>query len=67
MHREARRLLAEVLHDVGAGETVEMVIRSIVHHRRSLNEAEMAVLSPEWLAIPARHNFTQDGITETRL
>jgi hypothetical protein len=65
--RAARRILGATLDGVGQGETVEQVIRTCVHHRRSLSDLEMTMLSPEWLAIPARDEFGPDGLIETRL
>lgn len=65
--REARRILRETLSGVGSGETVESLIRGFVHHRRSLNDLEIAELRAEWLAIPPRDEFSGDGTVECRL
>jgi hypothetical protein len=52
---------------VGAGETVEMLRPVCLHVRRGLSDAEIATLTPEWLAIPARDEFSEDGRIEQRL
>jgi len=44
-----------------------MLKPACLHIRRSLSDAEIATLSPEWLAIPARDEFSEDGAMETRL
>lgn len=38
-----------------------------LHARRALNDAEIARLSPEWLAIPARDEFAPERGMEMRL
>jgi hypothetical protein len=65
--RAARRLAADALRDVGAGESVEMLRPVCLHVRRSLAPDEMACLSAEWLAIPARDEFSEDGRVEMSL
>ena len=65
--RAARRVALEMLAGVGAGESVEMVRPTCIHVRRSLSPAEVAMLSPEWLAIPARDEFSEGGGVEGRL
>lgn len=65
--RAARRVALEMLAGVGAGESVEMLRPTCLHVRRSLSPAEVATLSAEWLAIPARDEFSQDGKMESRL
>jgi len=57
----------DTLRGVGAGESVEMLRPSCVHLRRSLSSDEIGQLSAEWLAIPARDEFSQDGAMESRL
>lgn len=61
--RAARLMLDLVLEGVGSGETVERVIRAVVHRRRSLSSGEMATLSAEWLAIPAVDHFSIEDET----
>jgi hypothetical protein len=65
--RQARRIAFDTLNGVGDGESVEMLRPTCLHVRRSLSLAEIATLSPEWLAIPARDEFSEDGVIETRL
>jgi len=66
--RAARRLVNEsVLCGVGHGESVEILKPACLHVRRSLSDAEIGYLSPEWLAIPARDEFSEDGAMEGRL
>jgi hypothetical protein len=67
MVRAARRLAIELLDGVGMGEPVEKVGRVALHVRRSLSPAEVATLSADWLAIPARDEFSEDGQMESRL
>lgn len=67
MKREARRRLERALSGVGRGESVELVNPSCIHLRRSLTDEEMAMLSAEWLAIPARDEFGPGGAMEMRL
>jgi len=55
------------LEGVGRGETVATWRKIALHVRRSLTDAEMACLSAEWLAIPARDEFSEDGVVEQRL
>jgi hypothetical protein len=57
----------DTLHGVGAGESVEALRPTCLHLRRSLSSDEMGALSAEWLAIPARDEFSQDGAIESRL
>ena len=57
----------DTLRDVGAGESVEAVRPTVLHVRRSLSFEEMATLSAEWLAIPARDAFSEDGQIEEKL
>jgi len=63
----ARQLLRETLEGVGRGETVEEPINAILHHRRGLSDDEIALLSAEWLAIPATDEFSPGGRVESRL
>lgn len=65
--RAARRIAARVLDGVGSGETVEFVRPACLHVRRSLSPAEMGYLTAEWLAIPARDEFSASGEMEMRL
>jgi hypothetical protein len=65
--REARRIARDTLHGVGVSESVEMIRPTCVHLRRSLSLDEVGTLSAEWLAIPARDEFTEDGGMESRL
>ena len=65
--RAARRAADEILAGVGMGETVQMLRPTCLHVRRSLTDEEIATLTPEWLAIPARDEFSEDGGMETRL
>ena len=67
MLREARRIALDALHGVGAGESVELLKPVCLHVRRSLSVEEISALSAEWLAIPARDEFTEDGGIEQRL
>lgn len=59
--REARRLAREILYGVGTGESVEALRPTCLHLRRSLSPDEIGTLSAEWLAIPARDEFSEDG------
>jgi hypothetical protein len=65
--REARRLTAAMLAGVGTGELVELVKPACLHVRRALSTEEIGSLSAEWLAIPARDEFTEAGGMEMRL
>lgn len=65
--RAARRLASSILDGVGIGESVELVKPVCVHIRRSLSPADMEFLTPEWLAIPARDEFSEDGRMEMDL
>jgi hypothetical protein len=65
--RAARRIAREVLNGVGVGESVEMLRSTCLHLRRSLSLEEVGTLSPAWLAIPARDEFSEDGAIESRL
>ena len=65
--RAARRIAEETLFGVGTGESVELLKPACLHLRRSLADDEIATLSPEWLAIPARDEFSEDGQMESRL
>ena len=65
--RAARRLAMDTLHGVGTGESVELLKPTCLHLRRSLSPEEMRFLTAEWLAIPARDEFTEDGAMENRL
>jgi hypothetical protein len=49
-----------VLDGVGCGPTVDRVVNGILHRRRSLSPEEMALLSPEWMAVPAVNHFSQE-------
>jgi hypothetical protein len=65
--RAARRLAEETLLGVGTGESVETIRPTCIHVRRSLSDHEMGCLTAEWLAIPARDEFSEDGQVESRL
>lgn len=65
--RAARRLAGETLAGVGAGESVEMLRPTCLHVRRGLSAEEFGTLSPAWLAIQARDEFSEDGAMESRL
>jgi hypothetical protein len=65
--REARRIAMSTLHGVGTGESVEMLKPTCLHVRRSLALDEMGTLSAAWLAIPAKDEFSEDGVMENRL
>ncbi len=65
--RAARRVAQEILWGVGTGEAVELLRPTCLHVRRSLTDDEIATLSPEWLALPARDGFSEDGGMEARL
>lgn len=55
------------LQGVGRGEPVSFLGKLALHLRRSLSDEEVGLLSPEWLAIPAQDEFSQDGAVEMRL
>jgi hypothetical protein len=55
------------LNGVGDGVSVEMLRPPCLHIRRSLSSEEIGTLSAEWLAIPARDEFSEDGTIESRL
>ena len=61
------RLALDALEGVGDGESVEMYRPACLHLRRSLSQEEMSYLSAEWLAIPARDEFSEDGAIERSL
>lgn len=61
MIREAKLQLLAVMRGVGQGPSVVTMRKIAIHMRRSLSEEEMATLSCEWLAIPARDEFSEDG------
>lgn len=61
------RRLQAVLAGVGAGKSVAAAREIAMHLRRSLAEDEIAMLTPEWLAIPARDEFSEDGQVEMDL
>lgn len=63
----ARRLAYSILNGVGTGESVELLKPVCLHVRRALSAEEIATLTPEWLAIPARDEFSADGAMESRL
>lgn len=67
--RAARLVVLEELFQVGTGKTVFATTRDgvAIHGRRSLSDEEIAILSPEWLAIPARDEFSEDGLMEMEL
>jgi hypothetical protein len=65
--RYARRIAMRALNGVGDGESVEMLKPVCLHLRRSLSLGEVGTLSSEWLAIPARDEFSEDGVIEQRL
>lgn len=67
MRREARRVVDVFLSGVGQGESVELWRPICLNVRRALTDSEMAMLSPEWLAIPARDEFSEEGGMEARL
>lgn len=66
-HRRAYALGLKTLEGVGKEPTIPLAGEFAAHFRRSLTESEMEMLSAEWLAIPARDNFTYDGKVEIRL
>lgn len=49
------------------GDSVEFWKPVCLHLRRGLNDAELQLLTAEWLAIPARDEFSEDGAIEARL
>lgn len=55
------------LNGVGSGESVEALKDVSLHVRRSLSPEEMGTLSAAWLAIPARDQFSEEGVMESRL
>ena len=65
--RVARRIAMDVLDGVGTGESIEVWTPTCVHLRRGLSESEIAMLSAEWLAIPAVDGVAPGGGIETRL
>ncbi len=65
--RAARRLALAALDGVGSGDSVELLKSVCLHVRRSLSLDEVGTLSAEWLAIPARDEFSEDGAIEQRL
>ncbi len=65
--REAKRRTLLVLSGTGANPTIFYRGRIAMHARRSLTEQEMAQLSCEWLAIPARDEFSEEGEVEMSL
>ena len=65
--REARRIALNYLDGVGMAETVEKLRPTCLHIRKSLSDAEIGCLTAEWLAIPARDEFSEDGAMEARL
>lgn len=65
--RHARRIALRALEGVGEGLSVEMLRPACLHIRRALSLAEIGTLSAEWLAIPARDEFSEDGTIESRL
>jgi len=65
--RDARRRAMTALEGVGRGEAVLFVGEMALHLRRSLFDEEVGMLSAEWLAIPARNEFSADGQVEMRL
>ena len=65
--REAKRLLLRTLDGVGQEPSVLTQRGIALHMRRSLTDAEMEQLTAEWLAIPARDEFSEDGEVEIRL
>ena len=65
--RYARRMAMRTLNGIGDGEAVEMLRPAALHLRRSLSLDEVGALSAEWLAIPARDEFSEDGEMEKRL
>ena len=69
VRREARRMLNQTLDGIGQGEAVEHVMRTAiaVHWRKALSDSEMAMLPEQWLAIPARDEFSPDDLIEMRL
>lgn len=65
--REARRTAGLFLRGVGFGETVESWRPICLHLRRALTDTEMSMLTAEWLALPARDEFSEEGGMEARL
>ena len=62
-------MLNQTLDGIGQGEAVEHVMRTAiaVHWRKALSDSEMAMLPEQWLAIPARDEFSPDDLIEMRL
>ncbi len=67
VRHSANRLLTEALSGVGKEPTVTTMRKIAVHMRRSLSDEEMGMLTCEWLAIPARDEFSEDGEVEMSL
>ena len=65
--REAMYRANALLYGVGEGPSVELWSSACLHLRRALTADEIAMLTPEWLAIPARDGFAPDGGIEGRL
>lgn len=65
--RDAKHRILLCLGGVGQGPTILTKRRIAIHCRRSLSDSEIAALSPEWLAIPARDEFSEDGEIEMEL
>ncbi len=67
MVREGKRWLLMALAGVGKDPTILTMRQAALHMRRSLSDVEMEALSHEWLAIPARDEFSEDGEMEMAL
>lgn len=59
--RAAKRIGQSSLSGVGREPSVFHRGRVAIHVRRSLTDEEMTGLSCEWLAIPARDEFSESG------
>jgi hypothetical protein len=59
--RDAKRQVARALEGVGQGPMVFSTTGFTLHMRRSLADEEISAINPEWLAIPARDEFSGDG------
>lgn len=65
--RYATRRAVEALAGVGVGPVIPKSGKVAIHFRRALSEEEMGNLSSEWLAIPARDEFSEEGEVEMNL
>ena len=51
--RKAKKRLASMLRDVGTGDARTKSLEFSLHLKRKLSAAEILLLQPEWLALPA--------------